>query len=620
MQEILEEFFVEAEESLDDIEQDLIKLEALSESGEQDSEVIDRLFRGVHTLKGGAGFLGLDKMAQLAHAGENLMDEVRSDKIVVNKGVMDALLKTNDLLRNLVDINRAGGDASSIDTTEIVTKLEKLAGAEVGVAIKQKTKSSTIKNGATKHTAKKPNVSVNKELLEEIMADERLEPKVGTAVIDTSIEIKRGDSLKDRREDERRQGADERRKNKRRKAERKDNSIRVETSRLDSIMNMVGELVLSRNALIQQVNHPTVKAALGEAHAVDGINDNIEALSKAAHDLQIAVLGIRMQPIKKVFDKIPRQVRELKSDLGKNVSLIIEGEDTEIDKTLVEEIADPMVHLIRNALDHGIESPEERITKGKPPQATLTVRAFCERNHIVIEVEDDGAGINHQKIKDIAINKGIISEDEAASIADSDALHLIFSPGFSTAEQISDISGRGVGMDVVHSKIAAVKGRIDIGSELDVGTKISIHLPLTLAIMDILVVAAEKKGFAIPVNDTFEVTKFNKKEAYSTNDGEAIDLRGEELPLFYLSDLINNKKKPGDKDGAFFVVVREGDASLGIVIDELKGQEEAVVKPVTDIAKFDKGVSGDTITRDGAVHMMLDIPFLLKNKTQHNKE
>ncbi len=734
MQEILEEFFIEAEESLDEIEQDLIKLEAMSEGSEYDPEVIDRLFRGVHTLKGGAGFLGLEKMASLAHAGENLMDEIRSEKVKVNKDVMDALLKTNDLLTSLMNDSREGGDGANIDTSSLISTLERLSGGEVGVteqseAPQEQVEQPTEETPAEETQEVTSEVAINKDLLDEVMNDEKLggdvsdeakekldaapaqetpaqnetqetagevainkdlldevmnDEKLGGDVSDeakekldaapaqetpaqnetqetagevainkdlldevmnddklggsaatetetvetapqetTPNEIVRGKAVPvERRGNDRRDGKDERRSTAgRRKVERKETNIRVETSRLDSVMNLVGELVLARNALMQQLNKSAVKNALHQINVDEKIDESTDILSRVTQELQMAVLGIRMQPIKKVFDKIPRQVRELKNSLGREVELIIEGEDTEIDKTLVEELADPMVHLIRNAMDHGIETPEVRMAKDKDPQATLNIRAFYEGNSIVIEIEEDGAGIDPAKIKAMAIKKGIISESEASNMSDKDSYRLILAPGFSTAETISDVSGRGVGMDVVNSKISAVKGRIDISSELGKGTKVSIYLPLTLAIMDALVVGVQKEGFAIPIADISEVIKFDKEVIHKVNDSDVIELRGEVLPLYYLAKLtdmwVNIPSEVEIPDGAFVVVVREGSSSVGIVIDEIIGQEEAVVKPVTEMFQFDKAISGATIMGDGMVHMILDIPVLMKEHSNN---
>jgi two-component system chemotaxis sensor kinase CheA len=263
----------------------------------------------------------------------------------------------------------------------------------------------------------------------------------------------------------------------------------------------------------------------------------VEQLSRVTQDLQMSVLSTRMQPIKKVFDKIPRQVRELKTQLKKEVNVIIEGEMTEVDKSLVEDLADPMVHMIRNAMDHGIETPDIRMAAGKHPEGTLVVRAFYEGNNVVIQVQDDGAGIDPVKIRQVAVKKGVVTDIAANAMSDAEAVRLIMAPGFSTAEKVTDVSGRGVGMDVVNTKIGNLQGSVDITSELGVGTCFSIYMPLTLAIVNALIVGAREEGFAIPIGDISEVIKFKRTEIHHVNDQDVIELRGESLPLFYLAKL-----------------------------------------------------------------------------------
>jgi two-component system chemotaxis sensor kinase CheA len=414
----------------------------------------------------------------------------------------------------------------------------------------------------------------------------------------------------------------------------------VETARLDSVMNLVGELVLARNTLLRQLSYSEVNKALMALDAGERIYAMTEQFSRVTQDLQMSVLSTRMQPIKKVFDKIPRQVRELKTKLGKEVNLIIEGEMTEVDRSLVDDLADPMVHMIRNALDHGLETPDEREMMGKHREGTLAVRAFYEGNNVVIQVQEDGKGIDPDKIRKVAVKKGIVTESAAAAMSDTEAVRLIMAPGFSTAEKITDVSGRGVGMDVVNTKIAKMQGSIDIRSELGVGTCFSIYLPLTLAIVNALIVGASSEGFAIPIGDISEVIKFKGDNIHRVNDTEVIELRGEPLPLFYLHKLTHHLKAPkpvrddmtldelaavcddasaptGAKKAkpvkGFVVVVREGGGSMGLVVDELLGQEEVVVKSVSSIFDYHRAIAGATITGDGKVHMILDVPFLIKD-------
>ena len=478
-------------------------------------------------------------------------------------------------------------------------------------------------------------------------------------------EMKRGEAKPfERRGEDRRQGSDDRRKEPRRKVETRETTIRVETGRLDSVMNLVGELVLARNSLVRQLAEPNTHSVLSSCQNFPVIQSSMELLSRVTKDLQMSVLRTRMQPIKKVFDKIPRQVRELKSKLGREVNLIIEGEMTEVDKTLVEELSDPMVHMIRNALDHGIESPADRKEMGKAPEGTLSIRAFYEGNNVVIQVAEDGKGIDPIKMREVAVKKGVIDEDQARSISDEDAQRLIFAPGFSTAEQLSDVSGRGVGMDVVNNKISSIKGSVDVKSEVGVGTTFSIYLPLTLAIVQALVVKSNNEGFAIPISTISEVVKFIPEDVHKVNEREVIEMRGEVLPLFNLAKLTKTgeQKRLSEylsaefaqdvvkmaedaqvaKEGAesagqdlsnvtamneesksalddlqhahgYIVIVREGTMSIGVVVDQLVGQEEAVVKSITEMFDYNPAISGATITGDGTVHMILDVSFLMRD-------
>ncbi|MBI1363358.1 MAG: hypothetical protein GC134_05185 [Proteobacteria bacterium] len=752
LQAILEEFYTEAEEGLDNLEQDLIRLEALADSGETDGETVDRLFRNLHTLKGGAGFLGLERIAKLAHAGENLLDEVRGGKVGVNKRVMDALLQTNDALKELLDLYQNHGDVATVETAHLVEELELLATAgavkdlpkqAVTPAEKQQTQIVAPKAAAPAETveveinqdllnevmgdptldpsrdkgedgegpaapaveinqdllkevmgdptldpsrdkgedgeaapAAAPAVEINQDLLKEVMGDPTLDPsrdkgEDGEAAAAPAVEINQDllkevmgdptlDPSRDKGEDgeaapaaakqeeeeivitrenvtpmerrdksERREGKAERRELPRRQADTRDTTIRVETGRLDEVMNLVGELVLARNSLVRQLRKPETMEQLENLEHAGIIHANVDMLSRVTQDLQMSVLRTRMQPVKKVFDKIPRQVRELKTKLGKEVDLIIEGEMTEVDKSLVEELSDPMVHLIRNAMDHGVEKPAVRRELGKNPEAKLYVRAFYEGNNVVIQVAEDGAGVDPIFIRKKAIEKGLIDQETADNMSDREAVRLIMMAGFSTAAQISDVSGRGVGMDVVNDKIQALKGSIDIQSKVGEGTTFSIYLPLTLAIIQALVVEAGHEGYAIPISTITEVFKFEPKAVHEVNGQEVVELRGEVLPLFYLgrlsrkaADQISSRKlAPLAGKSRNVIVVRDGGLNMGLIVDDLLGQEEAVVKPITSMFEYHPAISGATITGDGHVHMILDVAFLMREiyKTQGGK-
>lgn len=738
LNEILEEFFTEADENLDTLEQDLIKLEALADgaSSGTDQETVDRIFRMLHTLKGGAGFLGLEKIAKLAHSGENLLDEVRQGRVQVTKPVMDALLQTTDMLKQLVLIQKRREDDADFDTTALREVLDELAAGKSVAAIPSASVSMSSSADVAddededEDVGEEPEASVDGEeddkpfnLMDEVMGDPTLDPSrdkgeeggapakavvaetaatpaadgvnselLASVLNDPTLDPSRDkgedgpapakaavaapagvnsdllasvlndptlDPSRDKGEDElkftpdapravpaavgpavpktvpdeQRKGED-RRQAPRRNEEAGNDTIRVETSRLDKVMNLVGELVLARNTMLRQLNGAETRKVIEELDNATMIYSTMEQLSRVTQDLQMSVLSTRMQPIKKVFDKIPRQVRELKTQLKKEVNLIIEGEMTEVDKSLVEDLADPMVHMIRNALDHGIETPAEREAMGKHPEGTLVVRAFYEGNNVVIQVQEDGKGIDPDKIRKVAVKKGIIGEAAAAALSDAEAIRLIMAPGFSTAEQITDVSGRGVGMDVVNTKILNLQGSVDITSELGMGTCFSIYMPLTLAIVNALIVGARSEGFAIPIGDIAEVIKFTTEGIHRVNEQDVIELRGEPLPLYYLSKLthalspqpdgalvrLEDIEKPGaapnGKSGGFVVVVREGSSAMGLVVDALLGQEEVVVKPVTGMFEYNKAVSGATITGDGKVHMILDVPYMMKEMSK----
>ncbi|WP_105254961.1 chemotaxis protein CheW [Pseudoalteromonas sp. T1lg75] len=381
-------------------------------------------------------------------------------------------------------------------------------------------------------------------------------------------------------------------------------TVRVDTKRLDQIMNMVGELVLVRNRLLTLANSSNSED-MGKA---------ISNLDVVTADLQGAVMATRMQPIKKVFGRFPRVVRDLARSLQKDISLILEGEDTDLDKNLVEALADPLVHLVRNSVDHGIEMPAVREQAGKPRTGLVKLSASQEGDHILLSIQDDGAGMDAEKLKNIAINKGVLDADQAARLSDNEAYNLIFAPGFSTKEQISDISGRGVGMDVVKTKISQLNGTINIESQLGVGTRLDIKVPLTLAILPTLMVVVGEQTFALPlaaVNEIFhlDLTKTNVVDGQLT-----IIVRDKALPLFYLEHwLVKGADSSQRKAKGHVVIVQIGTQQVGFVVDSLIGQEEVVIKPLDALLQGTPGMAGATITSDGGIALILDVPSMLKH-------
>lgn len=379
-------------------------------------------------------------------------------------------------------------------------------------------------------------------------------------------------------------------------------TVRVDTQRLDDIMNMVGELVLVRNRLVR----------LGSSSDNEPLAKAVANLDVVTADLQTAVMKTRMQPIKKVFGRFPRVVRDLARSLHKEINLELVGEETDLDKNLVEALADPLVHLVRNSVDHGIELPEVREAKGKPRQGQVVLAAEQEGDHILLTISDDGAGMDPDKLRRIAVEKGMFDEDTANRLSDSEAYNLIFAPGFSTKKEISDVSGRGVGMDVVKTKIAQLNGTVEIQSELGKGSRIVIKVPLTLAIMPTLMFMLGVQTFAFPLVNVNEIFHMDLARAHVIDGQDCISIRDQAIPLFYMKDWLV-KNAYGDRPNfAHVVIVSVGTRRMGFVVDQLIGQEEVVIKPLGKMLQGTPGMSGATITGDGTIALILDIPSLLR--------
>lgn len=382
----------------------------------------------------------------------------------------------------------------------------------------------------------------------------------------------------------------------------KESSVRVDTDRLDDIMNLVGELVLVRNRLSM------LKLTIRQ----EQVTDAITTLELVTSDLQSSVMKTRMQPIKKVFSRFPRVIRELAKKLDKDINLELVGEDTDLDKSLVEALADPLIHLVRNAADHGIESPEERFSTGKTRQGTVILSAQQEGDQILLTVTDDGKGMDHEVLRRKAVESGMLNEDVAKSLTDREAYNLIFEPGFSTKSEISDVSGRGVGMDVVRTRINELNGSIEIDSTLNEGSIITIHLPLTLAILPTLMVRLGVYQFALPLSNVYEAFNMEPKQINIVDSQEVMRVRDKTLPLFYLRPwLVKNDKFDGPTVEHKVIVVQMGSQRFCLVVDNIVGQEEVVIKPLGTMLNKTPGFSGATITGDGSIALVLDVPSLM---------
>ncbi len=380
-------------------------------------------------------------------------------------------------------------------------------------------------------------------------------------------------------------------------------TVRVDTQRLDDIMNMVGELVLVRNRLVR----------LGNTSTNEALVKAVANLDVVTADLQTSVMKTRMQPIKKVFGRFPRVVRDLARNLKKEINLELVGEETDLDKNLVEALADPLVHLVRNSVDHGIEFPDVRVANGKPRIGLVVLSAEQEGDHILLCISDDGAGMDPAKLRRVAVDKGLYDEDTAARLSDVEAFNLIFAPGFSTKKEISDVSGRGVGMDVVKTKINQLNGSVDIQSTLGKGTRFIIKVPLTLAIMPTLMIMIGKQTFALPLVSVNEIFHMDLAKSHVVDGQDCIAIRDQAIPLFYLKDwLIKNSSGSARQQFAHVVIVTVGTRRVGFVVDQLIGQEEVVIKPLGKMLQGTPGMAGATITGDGTIALILDIPSLLR--------
>ena len=387
-------------------------------------------------------------------------------------------------------------------------------------------------------------------------------------------------------------------------------TIRVDVKRLDHLMNLIGELVLGKNRLIK-INDDVEEKYEGEEF-LEELTQVVSMISLVTTDLQIAVMKTRMLPIGKVFNKFPRMIRDLSRDLNKKIDLKISGEDTELDKSIVEEIGDPLVHIIRNSCDHGIEAPEERVSKGKDELGTISLRAYNQGNHIVIEIIDDGKGLNADLLKDRCVEKNIISQKEADGMSDKDAFSLIFRPGFSTVSNVTNISGRGVGMDVVKTNIEKLNGIIDIDSELDRGTVMKLKIPLTLAIIQALLVGVQEEYYAIPLASVLETVRINKTDIYTVENKTVMNLRDEVLSIVYLGDLFGVENIFSTSDFTYVVVLMLAESKVGVIVDSLVGQEEIVIKSLGEYLKSIQGIAGATIRGDGRVTLIVDVGVLIE--------
>ncbi|MFA5907760.1 MAG: chemotaxis protein CheW [Vicinamibacterales bacterium] len=579
LDDVVKEFLVESLENLDRLDRSLVDLE----QDPHDRENLASIFRTIHTIKGTCGFLGFGKLESVSHVGESLLSRMRDGELVLNAAITTGLLAMVDAIRRILAVVEATGGEPNEDYGELIAMLNRLnapgqkpaaapaATVVMAEAVAAPGPASSPVGTATDTTAPRPEHA----------------PARATEEIPMEIEI-----VDARSSDERPTGGE-------RRPAIVDTSLRVDVGLLDKLMNLVGELVLARNQILQFTTSLSDSAFIGAT----------QRLNLVASELQEGVMKTRMQPIDNVWSKFPRVVRDLAIACGKQVRIEMVGKDTELDKTIIEAIKDPLTHVVRNSADHGIETPSARIACGKPPEGVVRLRAFHEGGQINIEISDDGAGIDPEKVRRKAVDRSMVSAEQAARMSDHEALRLIFLPGFSTAEKITNVSGRGVGMDVVKTNIEKIGGTVDIQSTLGQGTTLKIRIPLTLAIIPALMVSTGGEVFAIPQVSLLELVRLEGEHARAGIEriGAATfyRLRGNLLPLVQLHSELNLASQ-GDPGIVNIVVLKADDRQFGLVVDSVNDTEEIVVKPLGRQLKSVQVFAGATIMGDGHVALILD--------------
>ncbi len=610
IKEILEDFLIEAFELVEQIDQDLVELE----NNPEDLELLNRIFRVAHTVKGSSSFLNFDVLTKLTHHMEDVLNKARRDELKITPEIMDVILESVDMMKGLLEaIKETGTDQNSgIEIEDICNRFDAISEGRSPEEI------SSSDNEATEETQEEEEPDYSNMSPEEIEAEiERLLQEKQKEKEEKKAKKRAEQEAKKKakeeaaaREETTQQEQQSQMPPVRKTATAPEQTIRVEVKRLDHLMNLIGELVLGKNRLLKI--YDDVEERYEGEKFLEELNQVVSSVSLVTTDLQIAVMKTRMLPVSKVFNKFPRLVRDLARELNKEIELVTTGEDTELDKSIVEEIGDPLVHMIRNSCDHGIEPPEEREAKGKPRKGTVKLKAYNEGNQIVIAIEDDGRGMDPEFLKRKAIEKGIISEREADQLSDKEAYGLIFRPGFSTAAKVTGVSGRGVGMDVVKTNIEKLNGIIDIESELGKGSVFKLKIPLTLAIMQSLLVSVQEEFFAIPLASVLETVRISIDEIYTIEGKNVLRLRNEILPLVRLADMFGVEQVFETGEHVYVVVIGLAESKLGIIVDGLVGQEEIVIKSMGDYLQGIEGIAGATIRGDGGVTLITDVAAMMK--------
>ena len=598
-------FLEETKEHLQTLTESLIELENADDASEQ--ELLNRAFRAAHTIKGMSASMGFRNMEQMCHSLEDILDALRNGNENVTPDVIDLLLRcTTELEEVVTRIEDTGNDNGSAKREkrgyEIRVLLDRACEfrgvrgflvlknlEEIGEIIETVPSREDIEDGRFEYEFR--------VLLSTEDGEEAIKDALSAIAEIKNVEISKPNLNLEKEQGLTAGGDKDKNKAKNKNKESGMKSLRISTDKLDKVVNLVGELVINKSRLAQ----------LGTVYKIEELDSTMAIVGRTISDLQYEVTQMRMIPVGYVFNRFPKLVRDLYRTLGKEIEFVVEGKEIELDKTILEEIADPIVHLIRNAVDHGIESPEEREKKGKKRTGTIKLKAKRETAHVIISVEDDGRGIDVAKLRAIAVARGLITADEAARLSDEEALNLIFMPGFSTAESTTEISGRGVGMDVVKAKVEMLNGSVEIKTMKNEGTRVLLKLPLTTAIIRALIVEVCGRKFAIPLSNVCEIAGITQAEMKSVTGKEVLILRDSVLPLFRLHSLFGQKM---DGKRLVAVVVERAEGRIGLVVDAALGQQEIVVKPPGEHLQSVLGLGGFTITGDGSVIPILDISSL----------
>ena len=675
----MEMFLDESHEHLQSLNEGLLSLEENSE----DVSVVNDIFRNAHTLKGMSATMGYNKIAELTHEMEDVLDLIRKEQLKLDEDIIDTLFKCLDSLEQMINSVADGESEDVVDVSDLVAKLSAISKGEPAPAAAPAA-SAAVENTAAAPAAGIELSDLDRDVLRqakeggllgvhvqvtlsetcllksarsymvmnaldelgdviksvppaEALEQEKFDHSFDVLVVTSSDTKAVEEALSSISEIDKlvvelvdpdvpaatKPAAEEKKaapaaaaapatakapaakkasaKPAAPKKAHQSQSVRVDIDKLDTLMNLMGELVINKVRLEQ----------IGQTHRLAELTETLEQMDRVTTDLQNIVMKVRMVPVSAVFNRFPRMVRDVSKELNKEINLTIEGEETELDRTVIDEIGDPIMHLLRNSLDHGVEHPDDREAKGKPRTGEVGLIARHEGNNVVIMVTDDGAGIPAEKIRKKAVEKGMITQEEADKLDDADAVRLIFLPGFSTAEQITDISGRGVGMDVVRSKIESLSGHVDVETKVDEGSVFKIKLPLTLAIIQAMLVKVQEEMYAIPLGSIDSTINIQPEDIKTVRNKEVIVLRGEIIPIIRMEETLQVPHVK-DSDEIFVVVVHAGEAKAGIVVDNLIGQQEIVIKTLGNLFAGLKMFSGATVLGDGRVALILDVATMMQ--------